>query len=766
MKADFSKPYDPKSVEPEIYQKWLDSGYFNPDNLPVNQNSKLKIQNYVVYMPLPNVTGTLHMGHALDNTLQDIVIRYHRMKGFRTLWLPGIDHAGIATQYKVEKELKQEGVSRFDLGREKFIERVWEWKEKYGGIILDQLKKLGVSADWSRLRFTMDEAYAKDVIAAFIHYYEKGWIYRGLRTVNWCPRCGTSLSELELEHKEEKGTLWFIKYPLSNDELRTTNDVKELKDAAIDSKFKIQNAKFVVVATTRPETMFGDTAVAVNPQDSRYAHLVGRMVKLPLTDRAIPIIADAQIDQDFGTGALKVTPAHDLFDFEIGQKYKLPIIQVIDESGKMMKNTGVYAGMKTDEARRAVVQELKDKGYLEKEEPYLHNIALCSRCGRVIEPIPSVQWFLKMETLAQNALEAVRSGRVKIQPQNFQTIYFDWLNHIRDWTISRQLWWGHRLPVYFCQQAVISNDEPRTTNDVKELKNAEIDSKFKIQNAKFIVSAEKPKRCPFCQNCDMEQAADVLDTWFSSALWPFAGLSESDKKNYYPGNTLITARDILNLWVARMIFSGLEFMGRAPFKDVLIHGTILTKDGKRMSKSLGTGVDPLKYIDQFGADATRFAVVWQATGQDIRWDEAAVAAGRKFCNKIWNASRFVLEQSGNTKFEMQNSQLTPQTDADKEILSKLEKTKEETEEFIKKFDFSKALHALYDFFWHDVCDVYLEASKPQLTNAHTQINTQRILLRTLSTSLKILHPFMPFITEAIWEQMPGKNNLLIVESWD
>jgi valyl-tRNA synthetase len=766
MKADFSKPYDPKSVEPGIYKKWLDSGYFNPDNLPVNQNSKFKIQNYVVYMPLPNVTGTLHMGHALDNTFQDIVIRYHRMKGFRTLWLPGTDHAGIATQYKVEKELKKEGTSRFELGREKFIERVWKWKEEYGGIILSQLKKLGVSADWSRLRFTMDEAYAKDVIAAFVHYYDKGWIYRGLRTVNWCPRCGTSLSELELEHKEEKGTLWFIKYPILNDEFKMTNDVKELKNLEIDSKFKIQNSKFVVVATTRPETMFGDTAVAVNSKDTRYANLVGHTVKLPLTDREIPVIADAKIDKDFGTGALKVTPAHDIFDFELGQKYKLETIAVIDERGKMNEKAGEYAGLKTEEARAVVVQKLKDQGYLQKEEPYIHNVSVCSRCGHVIEPIPSVQWFLKMETLAKNALKSVKSGKVNIQPKNFQTIYFNWLTNIRDWTLSRQLWWGHRLPVYFCKQEVILNDEFRMTNDVKELKNLEIDSKFKIQNSKFIVSAEKPKNCPFCKNCDMEQASDVLDTWFSSALWPFAGLSESDKKNYYPGNTLITARDILNLWVARMIFSGLEFMGKAPFNDVLIHGTILTKDGKRMSKSLGTGIDPLKYIDQFGADATRFAVVWQAMGQDIRWDEAAVAAGRKFANKIWNASRFVLEQNKNSKWEIRNLKLTPQTDADKEMISKLEKTKKKTDELIKKFEFSKALQGLYDFFWHDLCDVYLEASKPQLADEKTKASTQVILLGTLNVSLKMLHPFMPFITEAIYQELPGHKDLLMVADWN
>ncbi len=703
MKADFSKPYDPKLVEPEIYHKWLNSGYFNPDKLPGKRK-----KNYIVYMPLPNVTGTLHMGHLLNNSFQDILIRFHRMKGFRTLYLPGTDHAGIATQYVVEKQLRKEGVSRFDLGRDKFVERVWKWKEEYGSIILGQLKRIGISADWSRLRFTMDPAYAKDVTSAFVHYYEKGWIYRGFRTVNWCLRCGTSLSDLELEHKEEEeGTLWYIKYP-------------------------VQSGRFVIVATTRPETMLGDTAVAVNPKDKRYAALVGQTVKLPLTDREIPIIADPKIDKDFGTGAVKVTPAHDILDFEIGQSHKLQTIQVIDERGKMNSNAGEYAGLKTEEARAAIIKKLKAEGLLEKEEPYVHNVSICSRCGHVIEPIPSTQWFLKMGTLAKNALKAVKSGKVNIQPKNFQRIYFDWLSNIRDWTISRQIWWGHQLPVYFC----------------------------KNEKEKFIVATERPKKCPVCGKCEMEQAPDVLDTWFSSALWPFAGLSESDKKRYYPGNTLITARDILNLWVARMIFSGLEFMDKVPFKDVLIHGTILTKDGKRMSKSLGTGIDPLKYIDQFGADAARFAVVWQATGQDIRWDEAAVAAGRKFCNKIWNAARFVIENG------RAGGKAKPVTAADKEILTKLAKTKKGTEKLIEKFEFSKALQGLYDFFWHDLCDKYLETAKKQLADERTRTSTQNILLAVLKDSLKMLHPFMPFITEALWKEMPEEKGLLMVENWD
>ncbi len=741
MNADFSKPYDPKTTEPEIYQKWLDSGYFNPDNLPVNKNSRLKIKNYVVYMPLPNVTGTLHMGHALDNTGSDILIRYHRMKGFRTLWLPGTDHAGIATQYKVEKELKKEGVSRFDLGREKFIERVWKWKEEYGGIITEQLKKLGVSADWSRSRFTLDKSYARDVISAFVHYYEKGWIYRGFRTVNWCPRCGTSLSELELEHKEEKSFLWYIKYPLSD------------------------GSGSVTVATTRPETMLGDTAVAVNPKDKRYSSIVGKKIRLPLSDREIPIVADLKIDLNFGTGALKVTPAHDITDFEIGQRHKLETISVIDERGKMNAKAGEYAGMKTDEARVLIVQKLKDSGFLEKEEPYMHNVSTCERCGHVIEPIPSTQWFLKMDKLAEKALKAVKSKETKIQPKNFQKVYLDWLLNIRDWTISRQLWWGHQLPVYFCKQEEVSNEESQMSIGVKESKASDINSKFEIQSSKFIVSAEKPKACPFCKHCEMIQSTDVLDTWFSSALWPFAGLSDDDKKKYYPGNFVSNAREILNLWDTRMIFSGIEFMGEVPFKDVFIHGTILTKDGKRMSKSLGTGIDPLNYINQYGADATRFAVIWQANGQDIRWDEAAVMAGRKFSNKIWNASRFVLEQIGNPKSENKSSKLIPETAADEEIIGKLTKIKKQTETLIEQFEFAKALQGLYDFFWHDFCDKYLEESKKQLTDEKNKESTLKILNAVLLESLKIIHPFLPFVTEAIYQNINKKGGILMVSEW-
>ncbi len=740
--------YEPKETESKIYEKWEKSGYFNPDNLSVEKNAK----NYVVYMPLPNVTGTLHMGHALNNTIQDIVIRYHRMNGYRTLWLPGTDHAGIATQFVVEKELKKQGISRFELGREKFIEKVWEWKNKYGNTIIGQLKKLGVSCDWSRIRFTMDEAYAKDVQNAFLHYYERGLLYRGKRVVNWCPRCGTSLSELELEYKDEKSKLWYIKYDLKN---------------------QISNLKYITVATTRPETMLGDTAVAVNPKDERYKNLIGKTLMLPIVHREIPIIADDAIDMEFGTGAVKVTPAHDMVDFEIGERHTLEVIQVINERGKMNENAGVYNEMKAEEAREKIVEKLKEEGLLEKEEEYDHRVAICYRCGHVIEPIPSLQWFLKMsmkdtsgkDSLAKNALDAVKSGKVKIIPNNFEKKYFDWLENIRDWTISRQIWWGHQIPVYFCKnklESISKSQFPMPTgrqvisNEDKE---------------RYVVSLEKPKMCPFCKNCEMEQSLDVLDTWFSSALWPFAGLSESDLRNYYPGTTLITARDILNLWVARMIYSGIEFKKELPFTNVFINGTILTKDGKRMSKSLGTGIDPLKYIDQYGADATRFGIMWQATGQDIRWDETAIIAGKKFANKLWNAARFVLTNTSpnNISIHQPNPHISASTEADKKILSALEEMKKSVEKDIEEFEFSRPLHTAYDFFWHEFCDVYLETSKEQLSvkDENLSENTKTILLHVLLSSLKIFHPFIPFVTEEIYSHIPleNKKEYLMIEVW-
>ncbi|PIW97874.1 valine--tRNA ligase [Candidatus Jorgensenbacteria bacterium CG_4_8_14_3_um_filter_38_10] len=767
MKTMIDSLYNPKAVEGKIYQQWENSGFFNPDKLPGRRQKK-----FIVYMPLPNVTGSLHMGHSLDNTISDILIRYYRMKGYKALWFPGTDHAGIATQYVVEKELKKKGLGRFDLGREKFIEKVWKWKREYGNIILEQLKKLGCSADWSRTRFTMDPAYSKDVINAFIHYYKKGWLYQGFRTINWCPRCQTSLSDLEVEYKEEKGKLWYIKYPLvKNLTLRQRSRlmVSRVEPSKFNPSTDEQN--YIVVATTRPETMLGDTAIAVNPRDSRYTSFIGKKVLLPIQNREIPIIVDKAIDPKFGTGAVKVTPAHDTADFEIAQRHKLPLAQVIDESGKMNDKAGKYAGLKVEEARMAIIQELKNLGLLVKEEPYEHRLATCYRCGHTIEPIPSKQWFLKMDELAKRAEVAVKTKKVEITPKRFKKSYFNWLKNIRDWTVSRQIWWGHRLPVFYCskRQEGISNSQFLIS---KQIQNSSA--------GPFVVSAKKPKKCPFCGTCEMKQSQDVLDTWFSSALWPFAGLSQKDRKKYCPGNLVSNAREILNLWDARMIFSGLEFLKKVPFQVLLIHGTILTKEGKRMSKSLGTGINPLEYIEKYGADAIRFAVIWQSSGQDIHWDETAVIAGRKFGNKIWNASRFVLAQIRNrppgltaastkVKVSRKAKNIKPFTPADKAVLRALKDVKTKTEKYILAFEFSQALRLVYNFFWHTFCDKYLEISKKQIQGEEKlKTNTQKILIYTLLESLKMLHSFMPFISEAVYQNLPKpfrKEKFLLVEKW-
>lgn len=703
---ELPKAYNPKEVEGKIYKQWLDSGFFNPDNLTGTKKT------YSIHLPPPNITGSLHMGHALDVTLPDILIRYHRMHGYKTVWFPGTDHAGIATQNVVEKQLKKEGKSRFDLGREEFTKRVWEWKEEYGGIIIEQLKRLGASCDWSRLRFTMDPEYADWVKKTFIHYYEKGWIYRGERVVSWCPRCQTSLSDLEIEYKEEKTKLWYIRYPIKGE-----------KD------------KYIVVATTRPETMLGDAAVAVNPKDKRYKNLVGKTAILPILNKEIPIVADESIDLDFGTGAVKVTPAHDLLDAEIGERHNLKPIQVINERGRMAKEAGeMCEGLKAKECREKVVEELEKIGALEKVEDYEHNLSVCYRCGTEIQPILSKQWFVKMDELAKRALEAVKSGKVKINPKNFEKIYFTWLENTRDWTISRQIWWGHQLPVWFCE---------------------------KKGEEEFIVSIDKPKECPVCKKCEMKQSEDVLDTWFSSALWPFAGLSEKDNKEFYPSNVLITARDIINLWVGRMIFSGLEFKGEVPFPETLIHATILTKEGKRMSKSLGTGIDPLKLIESTGADATRFGIVWQAMGtQDMRWDETSVTAGKKFANKLWNISRFVLMQLEDSGLDLKSPKSLK--GENKKIVEKLEKTKRSAEKLIESYQFGPALHEIYDFVWHDFADKYIEESK----KLKDQEATKSVLLYSLAGIIKMLHPFMPFITEEIYQKLPIKDKkLLLIEQW-
>ena len=681
---DFSKAYDPKIVEEKIYKLWEESDFFNPNNLPI-KNYKLKNKKFTVVLPPPNITGELHMGHALNTVIQDVLIRKKRMEGFMTLWVPGTDHAGIATQAKVEKELKKEGLSRFDLGKEKFIERIWQWREIYGNKILDQLKKMGASCDWSKTRFTLDEEYKKAVETAFLRYYKKGWIYQGEKTVNWCSRCATSLSDLELEYQEEKSHLWYLRYPLKKSIGETCEN-------------------FVVVATTRPETMLGDTAVAVNPKDERYKNLVGKKVILPLTDREIPIVADKAVDVKFGTGAVKVTPAHDLTDYEMGLRHKLEIIQIIDEKGKLNENVPLsYRGLKTIEAREKIIHDLTELNLLENIEPYTHNIARCYRCNSILEPILSKQWFLKMAELAKMAAKAVKSGQVKFSPKRWQKPYFDWLKNIKDWCISRQLWWGHKIP--------------------------------------------------------LEGADDVLDTWFSSALWPFAALGwprqTNDLKTFYPTDVLSTARDIINLWVARMIFSGIEFMGKPPFHTILIHPTVLTKEGQRMSKSLGTGIDPIGLIEKYGADAVRFGIAYQLTGgQDIKFSEDNIVMGRKFCNKLWNASRFVLMQIQHDGFQYDGYRIS--------IISKLNQIVKSVNKDLDNYRFGRAAHTLYDFFWHDFCDKFIEETKGK-----NDAKTKSVLLYILLTSLKLLHPFIPFITEEIYQQLPikDKKKSLMIEEW-
>ncbi len=724
-----SKAYNPKEVEERIYNLWLKSGFFNPDNLP-----KRHKKPYTITLPPPNVTGSLHMGHALNAAIQDILIRWKRLKGFKTLWLPGTDHAGIATQTKVEKELKKEGKTRFDLGREKFLKRIWQWKEKYGDIILSQFKKIGCSLDWSRTRFTMDEGYQKAVGFAFGRYLEKGWIYQKERPVNWCPRCQTSLSDLEIEYEEKKGKIWFIRYP-------------------------IKSGGSIAVATTRPETMLGDCAVAVNPNDKRYKNMVGKKAVLPLVEREIPIISDNLVDPNFGTGAVKVTPAHDFTDYKISLRHHLPLIKVIDEDARMTgRIPSSYQGLSTIEARKKIVGDLEKIGFLEKSEDYNISLPKCYRCSTTIEVIPSKQWFLKMGELAQAAKEEVKKKRIRFYPKRFEKTLLDWLENIEDWCVSRQIWWGHRLPVWQCQS----------------------------NKGEYFVSLEKPEKCPVCGHCQPKQVEDVLDTWFSSALWPFATLGwpslcrqnkkycqpkkESDLEVFYPTDALSTARDIINLWVARMIFSGLEFMGKRPFRDVFIHPTVLTKEGKRMSKSLGTGIDPLELIEKYGADATRFGIVWQVRGgQDMRFGEDNIIMGRKFCNKIWNAARFVLKaQEAGQPEERKNPLKINKRNlsaADKKILKSLEKTARSVDKNLNNFQFGQAAERLYNFFWHDFCDRYIEASKPELKNKKSE--ARRVLLYVLSDSLKLLHPFLPFISEEIYQALPirGKKKSLMVEEW-
>ena len=711
MAKELKKVYEPQEVEDRLYAHWEELGCFKADN-------KSKKEPFTVVIPPPNVTGQLHMGHAMDEPIQDILIRYKKLRGYETLWLPGTDHAGIATQIKVEEMLRKEGLTRYDLGREAFLERVWAWKEKYGSTIINQLKKLGSACDWSRERFTMDEGCSAAVRKVFVDLYEKGLIYQGNRIINWCPNCKTALSDVEVEYTEKEGRLWHIEY--------------KVKDSD----------EVVVCATTRPETMLGDTGIAVNPNDKRYTHLVGKTAILPLVGREIPVFADDYVEMEFGTGCVKVTPSHDPDDFEMGQRHGLDFILVIDENGRMTEGCGKYAGMDRYEARRAIVEDLEAQGLLRKVEELPHNVGVCYRCGTDVEPMTSTQWFVKMKPLAQPAIEAVRKGDIRFVPSRFENTYFNWMENVRDWCISRQLWWGHRIPAFYCDAC-----------------------------GKMFVSREDLTVCPDC-GAPVRQDEDVLDTWFSSALWPFSTLGWPEKTDdlayFYPTSTLVTGYDIIFFWVARMIFSGLEHMGQKPFSDVLIHGLVRDAQGRKMSKSLGNGVDPLEIIKLYGADALRFTLITgNSPGNDTRFSADKVEAARNFANKIWNASRFVL-----MNLEVENTALPPLSQLepeDKWILSKMNRLVEEVTENLESYDLGVALSKLYDFFWDSFCDWYIELCKARLfaedDNPQAKLTAQSVLAHVLFVALRLLHPFMPFITEELYLSLPHEKTSIMFESW-
>ena len=707
-KRELPKTYNPSEVEDKIYANWVDKKYFEaePDS---------KKEPYTIVIPPPNVTGQLHMGHALDETLQDILIRYKRMKGYAALWIPGTDHAGIATQIKVEAELRKEGLTRYDLGREKFLERVWDWKHQYGNRIINQLKKLGSSCAWSRERFTMDEGCSDAVKEVFVKLYNKGLIYQGHRIINWCPHCITALSDAEVEYTEQDGFFWHIKYPVKDSD------------------------RFVEIATTRPETLFGDTAVAVNPDDERYADLVGKTLVLPLVGREIPVIADEYVDKEFGTGCVKITPAHDPNDFEVGLRHNLEQIKVMNDDATMNKYAGKYQGMDRYECRKAMVEELKDLGLLVKIVPHKHNVGQCYRCGTTVEPIISKQWFVKMKPLAEPAVEVVKNGTVKFVPDRFSKTYLNWMENVHDWCISRQLWWGHRIPAFYCE------DCGETT-----------------------VSKDTVTKCPKCGGA-VKQDSDVLDTWFSSALWPFSTLGwpkeTEDFKYFYPTSTLVTGYDIIFFWVARMIFSALEQTGKAPFDHVFIHGIVRDSQGRKMSKSLGNGIDPLEVIAEYGADALRFTLATgNSPGNDMRYYKERVEASRNFANKIWNASRFLMMNLDIDKIELPDeSELRVE---DKWILSVFNRVAKEVGENIDKFELGIAVSKLYDFIWDNYCDWYIELVKPRLyAKDGSEKAAQQVLAYVLENSLKLLHPFMPFITEEIFGYLPTGEESIMISSW-
>ena len=707
MENNLNKTYDPKEFEDRIYAFWEKENYFHAE---VNPEKK----PYTIMMPPPNVTGKLHMGHAIDNTLQDILIRWKRMQGYEALWMPGMDHASISTESKVVQKLRAEGRSKDEVGREGFLEEAWEWTKEYGGNIRNQLKKIGVSCDWERERFTLDDGLSKAVEEVFIRLHKKDLIYQGDRIINWCPNCGTAISDAEVEHIEEAGHFWHIKYPFKDSD------------------------EFLVIATTRPETMLGDTAVAVHPDDERYQDLVGRSLILPLVNKEIPLVADTYVDKEFGTGAVKITPAHDPNDFEVGARHNLEVLRIMDDEAKINEAGGIYAGMDRYEARKAIVRDLEEQGYLVEVEDHSHNVGHCERCKTTVEPLVSKQWFVKMEPLAKPAIEALKSGDLTFVPERFSKVYLHWLENIRDWCISRQLWWGHRLPVYYCDDC-----------------------------GEVMISQEKPVTCSKCDSENLRRDPDTLDTWFSSALWPFStlGWPENTKEldYFYPTDVLVTGYDIIFFWVVRMVFSGMENMGENPFKHVLIHGLIRDSEGKKMSKSLGNGIDPLEVIDQYGADALRFSLITgNSPGNDMRFYYERVESNRNFANKLWNAARFVL-------MNLTDDFVRTESDAveDRWIRSRVQETAKSMTAQMEKFELGMAGQEIYDCIWELYCDWYIELVKPRLYGDDQESKNAALttLLDALSDMLKLLHPFMPFITEEIWSHLPDRKTALIRADW-
>ena len=715
MGKELAKTYDPHGLEDRIYQKWLDKKYFHAE---VDRSRK----PFTIVIPPPNITGQLHMGHALDNTMQDILIRFKRMQGYNALWQPGTDHASIATEVKIIEKLKEEGIDKHDLGREKFLERAWDWKKEYGGRIIGQLKKLGSSCDWDRERFTMDEGCNKAVTEVFCKMHEKGYIYKGARMINWCPICNTSISDAEVEYEEQAGHLWHIQYPVLNDD-------------------GTESGEYLTFATTRPETMLGDTAVAIHPDDARYAHLKGRKVMLPLMNREIPVVEDTYVDMEFGTGVVKITPAHDPNDFEVGKRHHLPVVNIMNDDATINENGGKYAGMDRYEARKAIVEELDAMGLLVKVEAYSHNVGTHDRCKTTIEPLVKQQWFVKMEELIKPAVEAVKNGEIKLIPERMDKTYYNWTDNIKDWCISRQLWWGHRIPAYYCDSC-----------------------------GEIVVAKKMPQKCPNCGCEHFEQDPDTLDTWFSSALWPFSTLgwpeNTEDLSYFYPTDVLVTGYDIIFFWVIRMIFSGYAHTDQKPFHTVLFHGLIRDSQGRKMSKSLGNGIDPLEVIEQYGADALRMTLVTgNAPGNDMRFYYERVEANRNFANKIWNASRFILMNMEGKPVTDASSYLEP---VDRWIISKLNRLVKEVTENMENFELGIAVQKIYDFIWDEFCDWYIEMVKPRLYNSDNA-QSQNAALWTLKTvlldALKLLHPYMPFITEEIFCTLQSEEPSIMISKW-